>query len=301
MPGYKKFFRALSENHIHNCPITLDDAKRALHIYGPDTAHLQGKTTRDRPAPIPITDLTPIPRDVIEAQRFVNLSMDYFFVQGIPALHTISRNIHFRTVEFLLNKNKGSEADTRAGVARILPLYNKRGLQVTRVNADNEFDNLEDTVHPANLHIVGANEHVGDIERSIRAIKECTRCHVHRLPYTRYPKLMVAGMILHIVKSLNNLPSETGIQGNISPATLITGCGPLKYESLMQLNFGDYVHAHETKQVTNDQSRRTVGAIALYPRSENSWMFMSLETGQKIHRYSWTVLPVTDDVTDRVH
>ena len=189
MPGYKKFFRALTENHIKDCPITIDDAKRALHIYGPDVSHLKGKTTRRRPEPIPITDLVPIPEDVLAAQKYVNLSMVYFFVQGIPVLHTISRNFHFQTVEFLLNKNKASESDTRDGVKRVLPVYQGRGLRVTKVNCDNEFEGLQDMISPATLHVVGANEHVGDIERSIRTIKECTQCHVHRLPYTRYPKL----------------------------------------------------------------------------------------------------------------
>ena len=151
-----------------------------------------------------------------------------------------------------------------------------RGLRVTKLNADNEFENIHDVIRPAALHIVGANEHVGDIERSIRTIKECTRCHVHRLPYKRYPKLMVAGMVLHVVKSLNNLPSETGIQCAHSPATLITGCGPVDYNTVMSLNFGDYVQVHESRYVTNDQTRRTVGAIALYPRTAKSWIFMSL-------------------------
>ena len=82
MPGYRKFFKALTRNHIHNFPITIDDVKRALHIYGPDPAHLKGKTTRKKPAAIPITDLIPLPKDVVATQKFVNLSMDYFFVQG---------------------------------------------------------------------------------------------------------------------------------------------------------------------------------------------------------------------------
>ena len=97
--------------------------------------------------------------------------MDYFFVQGIPMLHTISRNFQFRTVEFLLNKSKATEADTRQAVARVLSIYQGRGLRVTKINADNEFEGISDIVRLAALHIVGANEHVGDIERSIRTIK----------------------------------------------------------------------------------------------------------------------------------
>ena len=53
MPGYRRIFKALERNYIKNCPVTLDDAKRALHIYGPDAAHMQGKATRGKAAVIP--------------------------------------------------------------------------------------------------------------------------------------------------------------------------------------------------------------------------------------------------------
>ena len=211
MPGYRKFFQMIKHNHIKNCPLTLDDARRALKIYGPDIAHLKGKGTRPKAGRIEIRGLTPLPQEVLDNQRYVNLSMDYFYVQGVPVLHTISRNFHFRTVEFLLNKSKATEEETKEGVGRIMAIYHARKLEVSQVNADNEFECIEDLIRPANLHLVGANEHVGDVERSVRTIKECTRCHVHRLPYKYYPKIMVTGMVTHVVKSLNQLLSETGI------------------------------------------------------------------------------------------
>ena len=167
-------------------------------------------------------------------------------------LHTISRNFQFRTVECFLHKQKASMEDTREGLRRTLPIYTSRGLQVSQVNGDKEFENMEDVVRPANLHIVAANEHIGDVKRSIRTIKECTRAHVHRLPYKRYPKLMVAGMVLHVVKNLNSLPTDIGIQCGYSPASLITGSAPVDYNTVISLNFGDYVQVHEEKYITND-------------------------------------------------
>ena len=123
-------------------------------------------------------------------------------------------------------------------------MYRKRGLRVSQLNGDNEFETLEDAIRPTRLHLVGAGEHVGDIERSVRTVKDCTRCHIHRLPYKRYPKIMVAGIMLHVTKSLNNLPTSTGIKANLSPSSLITGCPPVNFNSVIQLNFGDYVHKY---------------------------------------------------------
>jgi hypothetical protein len=48
-PSQQKFEDILAKNIITNCPITVDDAKRALLIYGPDIATVKGKTTTGRP------------------------------------------------------------------------------------------------------------------------------------------------------------------------------------------------------------------------------------------------------------
>ena len=61
---YEAAFRSLLVRRIfiHNCPVTADDAQRALTIYGPDVATLKGKwptpvppraLPRSRPSPFP--------------------------------------------------------------------------------------------------------------------------------------------------------------------------------------------------------------------------------------------------------
>ena len=141
-----------------------------------------------------------------------------------------------------------------------MAIYQARGLDVSQIYADNKFECIEDLIRPARLHMVGAGEHVGDVERSVHTIKECTRCHVQRLPYKYHPKIMVSGMVTHIIKSLNQLPSETGIDNHLSPSALITGSSAPDFNSIMKLNYGDYVQTYEPTTNTNDQSSRTVGA-----------------------------------------
>ena len=53
----------------------------------------------------------------------------------------------------------------------------------------------------------------------------------------------------------------------------------------------------------NSNKSRYIGDIALYPSPSvhGSWYFMSLLTGKKIHRNSWTTLPATEDVVKRVN
>jgi hypothetical protein len=50
-PSESDFQHILRHNLLHNCPITPQDASRALRIYGPDLASLKGKTTKTSAAP----------------------------------------------------------------------------------------------------------------------------------------------------------------------------------------------------------------------------------------------------------
>ena len=60
--------------------------------------------------------------------------------------------------------------------------------------------------------------------------------------------------------------------------------------------------AHTTRKRTNDNNPRSVEAIALYPtgNAQGSWVFMSLLTGHRIHRYQWDVVTMTDAIINRV-
>ena len=116
---------------------------------------------------------------------------------------------------------------------------------------DNEFEVLAEELRPIPVNIVGAGEHIGDIERSNRTVKERTICHVHRLPYKIYPVEMVCGCVVRSVKYLNIDMADDGISDELSPGTLITGRVNPSYKEIQALNFGDYVHTHVPATITN--------------------------------------------------
>lgn len=109
----------------------------------------------------------------------------------------------------MFNK-KYKKADMVKDIKKYIDLYHKRGLTVTQLNTDNEFGCFEEDILPTKLNKVAANEHVGDVEVSIRTTKECTRCHVHRNPYAWYTQLMVTGCVTKSILDLNALPAEDG-------------------------------------------------------------------------------------------
>jgi hypothetical protein len=99
-PSQAHFENILMNNLIHNRPVTVDDARRAIVIYaGPDMASLKGKTTSKQSPSAPSFDPVHIlPAPILQDHKNVTPAVDYFFVQGHPFLHTISRNIKFRTI-----------------------------------------------------------------------------------------------------------------------------------------------------------------------------------------------------------
>ena len=140
-----------------NNPVTINDIHRSLYIYGPGPVSLLGRTTRTRPTPIPALGYLPLSPDILDQHPHITLSTDYFFVQGMPFLHTVSRDYHFRTCEPIWGKNKANKRDTVAGIKMFFNIYEARGLEVTQLNADNDFDCIREDVRPADLNIVVAN------------------------------------------------------------------------------------------------------------------------------------------------
>jgi uncharacterized protein YggU (UPF0235/DUF167 family) len=164
MPGYKKYFKLLDSQHYPECDITSDDAKRAIHIYGPDVIMLKGKTTRKKSSTIQDIQHVPIPTTIKDNHPDIKLSVDYMYIQGIPMLHTIAKNYKFRTIEAYPDKKKANKELMLEGVKKVINMYKSRELPVVQINADNEFNCIREEMRPATMNIVAADEHVGDIE-----------------------------------------------------------------------------------------------------------------------------------------
>ena len=298
-PSESDFLHILSTNLIRNCPVTVDDAKRATIIYGPDIASLKGKTTRSSAAPhVPTFQAIPIPAHVAAHHRELTLCMDFFFVQGIAFLHSISRKIGFRTLAQVPNRSKTTILKETKSITH---LYHARGLTICDIHADNEFECIREQVLPIDMHIVPADSHVGEIERSIRTIKERIRATAHGLPFKRLPKLMVTEITKHTVQCLNRFPWKNGISREMSPSTLVTG-KPMPDYNNMRIEFGAYAQVFEDNTPTNTTKSRTVGAIALTATGNASgdYYFLSLATGARLSRHDWVEVPITDTAIARV-
>ena len=299
--GYANFIKLLEKNYFRDCPITAEDARRAMELFGKEPQDTQGRGTRQRPIAIKERLPISIPESIKERHNNISISVDYLYIQGAAMLHTIlGKSYQFRTLEPVY-KPKPNKDDIITGLTNIINTYHARGINITQINGDNEFACVGTALLPSRMNVMAADEHVGDVERSIRHIKDGTRTQINGLPYTHYLKSMIVGCVMYVLKHVNHLPSRGGLSQDLSPATLITGDPTPSYQELTKLKFGDYVHTAYGK-TTNDQTTRTVGAIALYPSGNTSggWFFMSVLSGKVLHRYSWTKMTITQDVLQRL-
>jgi hypothetical protein len=173
-PSDRVFKHMLSRNLIKNTDVTVDDVNRANTIYAPELGALKGKTVRSTPSPVRIPAVIPLSNDIRDRHRQVTLCLDVCHVDGLCFLASISRHLHFATAEFV----PSLEHDTIvASICRLHDLYSNRGFVIEWLLTDRAFEHIRPVTDSLNirLNVTAANEHVPEIERFIRVIKERVR------------------------------------------------------------------------------------------------------------------------------
>ena len=186
---------------------------------------------------------------------------------------------------------------------RIFGIYSRRSFKVTDMVMDMQFEPIcaQLQCREVTLNTASAKEHVAEIERFIRVIKERTRALRSHLPYKKLPKHLLIAIIRHVCRWLNVFPPKNSIS-TISPRTLITGV-KLDYNKHCRIEVGAYAQVHEEPDPSNRTDLyRTTGAIALESNDnlQGGCKFLSLNTGKVLDRRNFTELPITTDVIKRV-
>ena len=129
---------------------------------------------------------------------------------------------------------------------------------------DGEFAPLKPLIAemPIGPHVklTSTNEHVPDIERRIRVVKETSCATRHGLPLQRIPQLMVIHMVILVVKMLSYFSSKGGVSIHMSPKKIMSG-KTLDYKKHLSLSFGNYCQVHEEETLCNSQIAPLVRAI----------------------------------------
>jgi len=90
----------------------------------------------------------------------------------LPFLSTLSRDIRFATVEYVPSR---TAKQLGRHLKRVIRRYAMGGFVVRVILMDQEFDKVRDEVGLVEVNTTAAREHVAEIERFVRVVKERAR------------------------------------------------------------------------------------------------------------------------------
>ena len=274
------------------------DVLRAEQIFGPDIGSLKGKTVQRQPPRVEVTEVT-LPPTIHQHYQEVTLGCDIMFVNKIPFLMSIPRHLRFGTAQHIKNQQGATIFN---GIRAIHQIYLRRGFQIRNAFMDGQFEPLRGNLAELGiiLNTTSNDEHVPEIERQIRTVKERTCAIYCTLPFQKMPRRLIIEMVYAANYWLNMFPRKGGVSKTLSPRTLLSG-QTWSYTTHCKLEFGDNVQTHEEHD--NSMATRTIGAIALHPtgNTQGGYFFFSLATRRVLNRGRWTSLPMPNKVIDRVH
>jgi hypothetical protein len=292
-----EFLGMVRLNMIANCDVTESAIKNAHTIFGPNLAGVRGRMVRIAPESVRV-DHIQIPRVILDRHRIVTLTVDCMFVNGVPFLVSASRGLNLLTAEHTPSRTAKNLAK---GIRRIMDLYACGGFQVGTILMDKEFESLCSLVPIIVVNTMVAKEHVPEIKRCIRLIKEQGQGILNTLPYKKMPQLLLIELIYHVVLWLNAFPMKSVVSATLSPRKLVLR-HKLYFAKHCKAPFGSYCESHDEPVPLNTMVSRTSPAIVLGPTGniQGTYKLLNLATGKKIKCRQFTACPMPDSVIKKV-
>ena len=130
-------------------------------------------------------------------------------INGLEFFTSISRDIMFRSAEYLTSQRVNS---ILASINNIKQVYFTRGLIFNTMNMDGEFERLRAELAGIQIHLnmVSMDNHVSEVERNTRKIKERLRCLHNKLPFKRIPDCITINIVYAHIFWLNAFPNNGG-------------------------------------------------------------------------------------------
>jgi len=144
-------------------------------------------------------------------------------------------------------------------IEQVIQAYQSRGFKIQAILGDIQQIIEEKGI---SINICAANEHVPEIERYIRTVKERVRRTAVTLPFERYPPQLIIEMVYNCVFWLNSFPHKDSIHPTLSPRTIMTG-QKITYDKHCKVEIQHIRKIHEKHN--NSLEPRTSGAISLRP------------------------------------
>ena len=131
--------------------------------------------------------------------------------------------------------------------------YNKVGIKIVMIHYDEEFKPLMNPVADdmdVDTNYFNPDDHVPDIERNNRVVKERFRISYYRLPFQKIPRVMIHFLAMVNTKTLNLFPVKHRISVHFSPHMLMMQ-RKFDYKNHCVCKFDTYVQASQVNDPNN--------------------------------------------------
>jgi hypothetical protein len=199
---------------------------------------------------------------------------------------------------------KRTAGELANAIKMVVGLYRRAGIICQTALMDGEFEKIKQKlINIIEVNITVKNEHVPEIERKIRHIKERVRSMKADLQYEVLPNIMIKQMVLHAGLFLNTYVVKQWISNEYSPREIILRW-QLRWDKHCRHQFGSYGQAYDdpSSTQTNTQQATSRDVICLGPTGnmQGSYYFIDLNTKAVIKRRRFQELPVPDSVIKKV-
>ena len=289
-PSQRDMADMLTAGSLLDCPVTIQDVKRAQDIYGDVLAALQGKTKQKKAAAVQTSSIDVVRRDQ-------DLHVDLMFIDREPYLVSVSSPLQLLMVNHCGDKSTDS---VKAALLNHISLYKGQDYQVKMILCDGEgaVQAMRQDLNEIGIavNIAGPQQHVPLVEVKIREIKERVRCHIAALPF-RLPDVLTAHLVSFCVSTINMFPTRSSVN-RLSPREQFLR-RKIKYGVDVRVGFGEYAQCVIPNTNKNDVYQpRTDGCIALTSAEniQGSVKFFHIATRKLVTRNQFTVMPCPAEV-----
>ena len=184
-----------------------------------------------------------IPHELCDAQCDVCLYIDIVYVNGMPFLTTISKNIKYHKTMWVADCTAPTISSL---VESILKIYQWAGFQVMEVCINHKFKPvlqvLQDNGWSFMTNLANTQELVREAEHNNRILKECIQATYHGIPYKMLLQTIICHMVMETAAKLNYFPAKggspiTSAQGKFSIMSSLTTSSTVPYLFSVMFSF----------------------------------------------------------------
>ena len=127
-------------------------------------------------------------------------------------------------------KRVNNIAKLQEALLKVVTKYHNRGFHVQHIHCDGQFECLVELFDPIHFHIASPSQHVPEIERAIRTLKDDVRTTFHGLPFQRFTRLMTKACAKRHVELRNAFPMVSLVP------SVVTHCYPVLLQPIFVIS-----------------------------------------------------------------